>query len=44
MDNLVASPTQMAYKLRDLENQVAELQEELKKLQESNGKKTKKDK
>jgi len=44
MDNLIASPTQMAYKLRDLENQVAELQEEIKKLKESNGKKTKKDK
>jgi len=44
MDNLIASPTQMAYKLRDLENQVAELQEELKKLKESNGKKSKKDK
>jgi len=44
MDNLIASPTQMAYKLRDLENQIAELQEELKKLKESNGKKTKKDK
>ena len=44
MDNLIASPTQMAYKLRDLENQVAELQEELKKLKESNRKKTKKDK
>ena len=44
MDNLIASPTQMAYKLRDLENQVAELQEELKKLKELNGKKTKKDK
>jgi len=39
MENLVASPTQMAYKLRDLENQVAELQEEIKKLKESNGKK-----
>ena len=44
MDNLIASPTQMAYKLRDLENQVAELQEEIKKLKESNGKRTKKDK
>ena len=44
MDNLIASPTQMAYKLRDLENQVAELQEEIKKLKEANGKKTKKDK
>ena len=44
MDNLIASPTQMAYKLRDLENQVVELQEELKKLKESNGKKTRKDK
>lgn len=44
MDNVVASPTQMAYKLRDLENQVAELQEEIKKLKETNGKKTKKDK
>ncbi len=44
MDNLIASPTQMAYKLRDLENQVAELQEELKKLKESNGKRTKKNK
>jgi hypothetical protein len=44
MNNLIASPTQMAYKLRDLENQIAELQEELKKLKESNGKKTKKDK
>ena len=44
MDNLIASPTQMAYKLRDLENQVAELQEEIKKLKETNGKKTKKDK
>jgi|TARA_R110002020_G_scaffold361242_1_gene573857 hypothetical protein len=44
MENLVASPTQMAYKLRDLEVQVAELQDEIKKLKESNGKKTKKDK
>ena len=44
MDNLIASPTQMAYKLRDLENQVAELQEEIKKLKETNGRKTKKDK
>ena len=44
MDNVIASPTQMAYKLRDLENQVAQLQEEIKKLKETNGKKTKKDK
>lgn len=44
MDNVIASPTQMAYKLRDLENQVAELQKEIKKLKETNGKKTKKDK
>ena len=32
MEKLVASPTQMAYKLRDLEVQVAELQEEIKKI------------
>jgi ERCC4-related helicase len=42
MDNLIASPTQMAYKLRDLENQVAELQEELKKLKESRNQMAKK--
>jgi len=35
MGNLVASPTQMAYKLRDLEVQVAELQDEIKKLKSS---------
>ena len=44
MDNLIASPTQMAYKLRDLELQVTELTKEIQKLKESNGKKTKKNK
>lgn len=44
MDNLIASPTQMAYKLRDLELQVTELTKEIQRLKESNGKKTKKNK
>ena len=44
MDYLIASPTQMAYKLRDLELQVTELTKEIQRLKESNGKKTKKNK
>ena len=44
MDNLIASPTQMAYKLRDLELQVTELTKEIQRLKECNGKKNKKNK
>ena len=42
MANLIASPTQMAYKLQELEEKIEKLQKELDLLKEKNGKKTKK--
>ena len=44
MANLIASPTQRAYKLQELEEKLDKLQKELDTLKAKNGKKTKKDK
>jgi len=42
MANLIASPTQMAYKLQELEEKLDKLKKELDTLKAKNGKKTKK--
>ena len=44
MENLIASPTQMAYALRDLQQQVDELKKELQTLKVTNGTRNKKNK